>query len=136
MAYAKAEEMRAQGYNYQDETLRQIGMEAMKNGLIPQNGSGDSTLGHFANLGIGMATSSAFGTVANQIMNPLIQQIKQPSVQPAQQVSRFSQQNENSANNGGNDIMAELLKIKQWYEAGLLTEDVYKEKQKELLSKM
>lgn len=38
-AMAEAEEMRMKGYTYQEETSRQIGLEAMKNGISSEGGS-------------------------------------------------------------------------------------------------
>lgn len=69
-AFAEAEEMRAKGYTYQQETARQVGMEAMKNGIVG-DGSGGS-LGELASLGI---TLGALGGVANmtkEVMTPVL----------------------------------------------------------------
>lgn len=69
-AFAEAEEMRAKGYTYQQETARQVGMEAMKNGIIGEGGGG--SLGDLAGLGI---TLGALGGVANmtkEVMTPVL----------------------------------------------------------------
>ncbi len=67
---AEAEEMRAKSYTYQQETARQVGMEAMKNGIVG-DGSGGS-LRELASLGI---TLRALGGVANmtkEVMTPVL----------------------------------------------------------------
>lgn len=60
-AYAEAEEMRAKGYTYQQETSRQVSLEAMKNGIT---GGGGVTggLGDIAGLGVSLG---AMGSVIN-----------------------------------------------------------------------
>lgn len=70
---AKANVMKAQGFTYQQESARQVGMEAMKNGIV--GGRGDSDSGSFGDaLGLGVALG-AMGGIANMtrdVMNPLI----------------------------------------------------------------
>ena len=58
-AEAEAQEMRMKGYTYQQETARQVGMEAMKNGIAGEGGS-VAGIGELASLGIGLG---AMGTV-------------------------------------------------------------------------
>lgn len=60
-AYAEAEEMRAKGYTYQQETARQVGLQAMQNG-ITGNGTAGGGLGDIAGLGV---TLGAMGGVMN-----------------------------------------------------------------------
>lgn len=63
-AEAEAAEMRMKGYTYQQETARQIGKEAMKNGL----GAGSGSLGDIAGLGIGLgAMGSVIGMTKDAI---------------------------------------------------------------------
>lgn len=50
--YAEADIMRAKGYTYQQETARQVGLEAMKNGIGGGEGGGISDI---AGLGISLA---------------------------------------------------------------------------------
>ena len=56
-AAAEAEEMRMKGYTYQQETARQVGLEAMKNGI---GGGEGGALGDIAGLGV---TLGAMGGV-------------------------------------------------------------------------
>ena len=70
-AAAEAEEMRLKGYTYQQETARQVGLEAMQNG-ITGNGSGMGGLGDLAGLGV---TLGAMGSVVNMTkdaLNPMM----------------------------------------------------------------
>lgn len=66
-AAAEAEEMRMKGYTYQQETARQVGLEAMQNG-ITGNGSGVGGLGDIAGLGV---TLGAMGSVVNMTKDAL-----------------------------------------------------------------
>ena len=66
-AVAEAEEMRLKGYTYQQETARQVGLEAMQNG-ITGNGSGMGGLGDLAGLGV---TLGAMGSVVNMTKDAL-----------------------------------------------------------------
>ena len=66
-AAAEAEEMRMKGYTYQQETARQVGLEAMQNG-ITGNGSGMGGLGDLAGLGV---TLGAMGSVVNMTKDAL-----------------------------------------------------------------
>lgn len=64
-AAAEAEEMRMKGYTYQQETARQVGTEAMKNGITGGNGGG---MGDIASLGL---TLGAMGSVVNMTKDAL-----------------------------------------------------------------
>ena len=66
-AAAEAEEMRLKGYTYQQETARQVGLEAMQNG-ITGNSSGMGGLGDLAGLGV---TLGAMGSVVNMTKDAL-----------------------------------------------------------------
>ena len=69
-AAAEAEEMRMKGYTYQQETARQVGTEAMKNGITGGNGGG---MGDIASLGL---TLGAMGSVVNMTkdaLNPVME---------------------------------------------------------------
>ena len=74
-AMAEASEMKAKGYTYQDETKRQIGLEAMQNGLIGTgNGSGGVSGAVSDVVGLGV-TLGAVGGVVNMtkdIINPAL----------------------------------------------------------------
>ena len=75
-AAAEAEEMRMKGYTYQQETARQVGLEAMQNG-ITGNSSGIGGLGDLAGLGV---TLGAMGSVVNMTkdaLNPVMESASQ-----------------------------------------------------------
>lgn len=62
-AAVEAEEMRMKGYTYQQETSRQVGLEAMKNGISGgESGGFIGGIGELAGLGIGLG---AMGSVIN-----------------------------------------------------------------------
>ncbi len=68
-AYAEAEEMRVKGYTYQQETARQVGLEAMKNGI---SGGGGSAVGDVAGLGIALGTMGGVMGMTKEAMNPVM----------------------------------------------------------------
>lgn len=61
-AEAEATEMRMKGYTYQQETARQVGLEAMQNGIVGNGSSMTNGLGDLASLGV---TLGAMGGVIN-----------------------------------------------------------------------
>ena len=62
-AQAEAQEMQMKGYTYRDETARQVGLEAMQNGITGNGGGGASGgIGDVASLGV---TLGAMGGVIN-----------------------------------------------------------------------
>lgn len=66
---AEANVMKAKGYTYQQETARQVGLEAMQNGLTGgAGGSGAGGLGDLAGLGV---TLGAMGGVMNMTKDAL-----------------------------------------------------------------
>jgi hypothetical protein len=69
-AEAEAMEMKMKGYTYQQETSRQVGMEAMKNGI--GGGSGAGALGDIAGLGIGIGAMSGVIGMTKDAMQPMV----------------------------------------------------------------
>ncbi len=67
-AAAEAEEMRMKGYTYQQETARQVGLEAMKNGLGGESGAG--AIGNLAGLGIGIGAMGSVINMTKDALNP------------------------------------------------------------------
>ena len=61
-AEAEAKEMEMKGYTYRDETARQVGLEAMQNGITGGSGGGAGGIGDIASLGV---TLGAMGGVIN-----------------------------------------------------------------------
>ena len=68
MAEAEAAGMRAKGFTYQQETARQVGLEAMKNGITGNGSGGGSAFGDLASLGV---TLGAMGGVMNMTKDAL-----------------------------------------------------------------
>ena len=70
-AEAEAMEMKMKGYTYQQETSRQVGLEAMKNGL---GGSGTgSGLGDVAGLGVALGAMGGVIGMTKDAMTPIFE---------------------------------------------------------------
>lgn len=69
-AYAEAEEMRVKGYNYQQETARQVGLEAMKNGIVG-SGSGGG-IGDIAGLGMAFGAMGGVMKMTKGVLDPFV----------------------------------------------------------------
>ena len=69
-AEAEAQEMRMKGYTYQQETARQVGVEAMKNG----GGAGGVTglAGDMMQLGVGLGTMGSVIGMAKDAISPVV----------------------------------------------------------------
>jgi hypothetical protein len=83
-AEAEAAEMRMKGYTYQQETSRQVGMEAMKNGIGGSGGA--SALGDLAGLGIGLGAMGSVIGMTKEAMSPVVNaagQMGQDIIRPA-----------------------------------------------------
>lgn len=70
-AEAEATEMRIKGYTYQQETSRQVGMEAMKNGIGGGAGAGAGVMGDLAGLGIGLGAMGGVIGMTKEAMEPM-----------------------------------------------------------------
>lgn len=72
-AFAEAEEMKAKGYTYQQETARQVGLEAMQNG-ITGNGSGGASggFGDLASLGVTLGAMDGVMNMTKDALNPIL----------------------------------------------------------------
>lgn len=68
-AMVEAEEMRMKGYTYQQETARQVGMQAMKNGL---GGGEGGNLGDIAGLGVALGTMGSVVGMARDALSPVM----------------------------------------------------------------
>ena len=77
MAAAEAEKMRMQGYTYQQETQRQVGLQALKHGLPGGggggNGGGASPIGDMAALGVAMGVMGPIMQATQQATAPAFQ---------------------------------------------------------------
>lgn len=69
-AAAEAEAMRLKGYTYQQETARQVGMEAMKHGLTGEGGG--SALGDVAGLGVALGAVSGIAGMTKEALDPAL----------------------------------------------------------------
>lgn len=70
-AEAEAMEMKIKGYTYQQETSRQVGMEAMKNGLTGNGASGAGALGELAGLGVSLGAMGSVIGMTKDAMQPM-----------------------------------------------------------------
>ena len=71
-ATAEAEEMRMKGYTYQQETARQVGMQAMQNG-ITGNGIGSAGgIGDVAGLAVTLGTMGSMVNMTKDALNPVM----------------------------------------------------------------
>ena len=71
-AEAEAAEMRMKGYTYQQETSRQVGMEAMKNGL-GGGANAAGALGDLAGLGVSLGAMGSVIGMTKDALNPMTQ---------------------------------------------------------------
>ena len=88
-ARAEAEEMHAKGYTYEQETSRQIGMEALQNGLPGTGASGSSSgsgissaIGDMVGLGVTLGTVGSVVGMTKNTIAPIIQDVAQIGKQP------------------------------------------------------
>lgn len=70
-AEAEAMEMKMKGYTYQQETARQVGLEAMQNGLTGGS-AGVGALGDLAGLGVGLGAMGSVINMTKDAMNPVM----------------------------------------------------------------
>lgn len=71
-AEAEAMEMKMKGYSYQQETARQVGLEAMQNGLTGGASGGTGAIGDLTGLGVGLGTMSSVIGMTRDAMNPIM----------------------------------------------------------------
>lgn len=71
-AEAEAREMRMKGYTYQQETARQVGLEAMKNGLGGDGGTG-SGLRDVAGLGVALGAMGGVIEMTKEAIAPIFE---------------------------------------------------------------
>lgn len=83
-AMAEAEEMRAKGYTYAQETSRQIGLEAMQNGLPGTGGGGNGsasglgdTIGSMMGLGVGLGAMGGVVNMTKDMLQPMMNTVAQ-----------------------------------------------------------
>lgn len=70
-AFAEAAEMQAKGYTYQQETARQVSLEAMKNG-ITGDGTGSGGLGDIASLGVSLGAMGGILNMTKDALTPVM----------------------------------------------------------------
>ncbi|MCD7919558.1 MAG: SPFH domain-containing protein [Clostridiales bacterium] len=133
-AAAEAEEMRMKGYSYQQETARQVGLEAMQNGITGGSGGG-SALGDIASLGI---TLGAMGSVVDMTRDALQGTAPGATVPGAAAPVTQGKPNaaEGSAQPAQDDPMAVLGKLKKMLDSGYISQEKYDAKVDEVLSRM
>lgn len=69
-AEAEAAEMRMKGFTYQQQTARQVGLEAMKNGI--SGSGGGSGIGDVAGLGVALGAMGGLAGMTRDVMEPII----------------------------------------------------------------
>ena len=70
-AEAEAVEMRLKGYTYQQETARQVGLEAMKNGLVGTGTGAGSVVGDIAGLGVSLGAMGSVMSMTKEAIGPM-----------------------------------------------------------------
>lgn len=73
-AEAEAQEMRMKGYTYQQETARQVGLEAMRNAGGGTMGGISGIAGDMMQLGVGLGTVGSVIGMTRDAINPMVQQ--------------------------------------------------------------
>lgn len=76
-AEVEAMEMKMKGYTYQQETSRQVGLEAMKNGLGGSDGGVAGGLGDIASLGVVLGAMGGVIGMAKDTMAPIFENTTQ-----------------------------------------------------------
>ncbi|MBR6513193.1 MAG: SPFH domain-containing protein [Clostridia bacterium] len=72
-AMAEAAEMQAKGYTYQQETAREVGLQAMKNGITGGgNGGGGSGIGDIAGLAVTLGAMGSVVDMTKDALNPIV----------------------------------------------------------------
>lgn len=74
-AAAEAEEMRMKGYTYQQETARQVGLEAMQNGI--SGGGMAGGMGELAGLGMTLGAMGSVMNMTRDALSPVMQESAQ-----------------------------------------------------------
>ena len=85
-AEAEAAEMRMKGYTYQQETSRQVGLEAMKNGL-GGGANAAGALGDLAGLGVSLGAMGSVIGMTKDALNPMAQDAAQMGAAVGQSVA-------------------------------------------------
>ncbi len=73
MAESEAKEMEMKNFSYEMQTRREIGLEAMQNGLTGGSAQGNNTLGELAGLGVTLGTVGSVMGMASEAMKPIIE---------------------------------------------------------------
>lgn len=71
-ATAEAEEMRMKGYTYQQETARQVGMQAMQNGITGNGVGSTGGFGDIAGLAVTLGTMGSMVNMTKDALNPVM----------------------------------------------------------------
>lgn len=72
-AEAEAMEMKMKGYTYQQETARQVGLEAMQNGITGGGSGAGGGLGDLAGLGVTLGAMGGVINMTKDALNPVMQ---------------------------------------------------------------
>lgn len=73
-AIAEAEEMKMKGFTYHQQTTREVGLEAMKNGIT--GGEGGSSIGDIASLGVTLGAIGGVMGITKDVMSPMFESVE------------------------------------------------------------
>jgi len=77
-AHAEADEMRDKGFTYQQQTAREVGLEAMQNGITGGSGGG-SLIGDVASLGVALGAMGGVANMTREALDPMTQGVPAPA---------------------------------------------------------
>ena len=110
-AEAEAMEMKMKGYTYQQETARQVGLEAMQNGLTGGSSGGAGAMGDLAGLGVGLGAMGSVINMTKDAMNPMMGTASQMGQTFGQNINAGAMETAQTAGDGswecscGNKVM-------------------------------
>lgn len=77
MAIAEADEMKAKGYTYKDETSRIMAQSAILNGALGGDGGAMNAVGQVASLGVALGTVGAVSKMTKDAMKPVMDDVSE-----------------------------------------------------------
>jgi membrane protease subunit (stomatin/prohibitin family) len=90
-----------------------------------------------AGLGMGIGAGSVFGSMAQQVFSPMNPQVQQPAApQPSGRFTQKSAETPPPQNNIANDPVANLKKLKEMLDLGLIEQAEFDAKKAEIMNKM
>jgi len=106
-------------------------------GTLAANPSSGGLAAAGAGLGMGMAAGGAFGSMAQQMFNPMQQTMQQPAApQPSGRFTQKSADATPAQSSGADDPVASLKKLKEMLDLGLIEQVEFDAKKAEIMSRM